>query len=690
MKPWALLILFSVPLVWSQVFSRNEHQNPSGQGQLTRPVEVANVCDLIPTQLKGIETPANSDAGLLWAQDYVGTELARRVVRGNAQARDVRMGTFDAEASLLFSPIDPTSFHTNFEGPIARPRYPHGTAVMSLTSSLPYVGASQRGKIVWFGYGSETSLESSFAAARPQIINASVGLIFNRLQEDSTRNLLRRLGEKLTSFANRSILVMASGNHFIEGEVAEKYDVVPAIKVGALSAWGSPTDFSEDGTDLTIYAPGADVALTAEGGPSSKSGTSFAAPLVAGALSNAVSFLPDLTTFQAKILLAESAVPLPISKHSKLHGAGMLNAYKLAKVAERLLGTPPEHLGAALHDARNYDFSRSAGEDLAQAQQLLKNAKKVSGEDGCAMQKKSLEKFRESFLLSSDGSDVFLKAAEALSKFYREAGLNKGAEFYESFLPGKLEPIIKKHLLAQSEDERIEALRYSTALENPGEVLFPLLKKSSSLSSRETTAAFFSAMEREDFLLKDIEGLLSDPSFPTDKLSAREVLWRMKTSAPKLFHYVVTEGVENNVPLGRTLLPLLDKKEILANVQSWLFKLSNSENEAMFSALVSCGDPSVVQQAIAIGVKHSDIKFRLFAAHYTGLYSDPSSRDTWISVARLLSDRPGVVDHAVESVRTLLRKIPEGSSIKLPKDIYQRINEKSHRFRDLMNRLQSE
>ena len=109
---------------------------------------------------------------------------------------------------------------------------------------------------------------------------------------------------------------------------------------------GLPSDFNSYADSVTIAAP-ADKDMRSYnflGEAKSFGGTSAAAPLVTGTLGGFTLLSGyHLNTGEIKHLLEKTAVPLPYLSRSHLLGSGMLNSYKMGKVALRLKQRCREH-----------------------------------------------------------------------------------------------------------------------------------------------------------------------------------------------------------------------------------------------------------------------------------------------------------------------------------------------------------
>lgn len=151
-----------------------------------------------------------------------------------------------------------------------------------------------------------------------QIINMSFGKEFspNKAEVDAAAKYAEAKGV---------LLVHAAGNDgkSLETEPSFPTPILPDgnvistwIEVGASSWKGAnelAANFSNYGkTRVDLFAPGADILSTVPGGTTAReSGTSMAAPVVAGVAALLMSYFPELTAADVKRLLLESARKLP-------------------------------------------------------------------------------------------------------------------------------------------------------------------------------------------------------------------------------------------------------------------------------------------------------------------------------------------------------------------------------------------
>ena len=137
-----------------------------------------------------------------------------------------------------------------------------------------------------------------------------------------------------------STMITGSGNdgRAVYSEKNKTAENQRAIVVAGLDMVGYPSNFTRYSSGVTISAP-ADYlrSYNFTGEADTFGGASGATPLVTGALGG-FSLLSNyfLGTHEARHLLTETAIPIPTLPKSHLVGAGMLNAYKMGRIALRL------------------------------------------------------------------------------------------------------------------------------------------------------------------------------------------------------------------------------------------------------------------------------------------------------------------------------------------------------------------
>jgi cell wall-associated protease len=165
--------------------------------------------------------------------------------------------------------------------------------------------------------------------------------------------------EAIKYAASKGVLMIhAAGNDKKNNDTDENYptnkfaNVSTWVEVGA-SAWGDDQDFVADfsnygKTTVHVFAPGKDIYSSVSGSQYEYlSGTSMAAPVVAGVAALLWSYYPNLTAEQVKDILMKSSVKYvgkKVNKPSEDGGSinfeelsisgGIVNAYEAVKMAE--------------------------------------------------------------------------------------------------------------------------------------------------------------------------------------------------------------------------------------------------------------------------------------------------------------------------------------------------------------------
>ncbi|GAB4162322.1 MAG: hypothetical protein Fur0021_36450 [Candidatus Promineifilaceae bacterium] len=136
-----------------------------------------------------------------------------------------------------------------------------------------------------------------------------------------------------------STLVAAAGN--IVPFVVHPAKFERVIAVSATNSDGEFDTFSSYGPELDLAAPGIDIRYaTPGGGYGIGSGTSYAAPRVAGTIALMVARNPDLTNAEIRQILRNTAVDLGDEGFDIYYGFGLLDAF--ATVEQAL--TPPDEI----------------------------------------------------------------------------------------------------------------------------------------------------------------------------------------------------------------------------------------------------------------------------------------------------------------------------------------------------------
>lgn len=133
----------------------------------------------------------------------------------------------------------------------------------------------------------------------------------------------------LYAYENNVPIIAAAGNE--PDAISYPGAYAETISVGASTPWGTLTGFTSRANRVDLIAPGTGVVATwwgEEGGDTwaSVSGTSFAAPMVAGTVALLRALDSTLSIEELRTLLQDSAIPLNDSDPEPGAGAGQLDA----------------------------------------------------------------------------------------------------------------------------------------------------------------------------------------------------------------------------------------------------------------------------------------------------------------------------------------------------------------------------
>ena len=374
-----------------------------------------------------------------WAQELIGADLARQFVYESTAASIVRIGTFEgvdldslplSSWGLGFVPCRYNrqscipNFASHFEDTFnLRTLLFHGTAVANIVAGSEPVGVSPRSQYVitgsleyrFGGVSVDWGTANDMVRAGVQIVAAS-----HEMNEPHMHDISRWLYE------HDVLVIQTPGNHYHADDQSyfrPKLQPSTNIVVGSLSPWGFLSSFSTASDQVEVTAPSDEYLTTFYNGAYHlMGGTSGAQPLVSGALANVISFLPGLTLVEARELLRRTAIPTADSRHGiPGSGSGMVNAYLLVRVADRLRPEWPLNSHRILNDISLYEFQSESDRTLDQARELLRS-------ENLCQRTRAVQLLRKALLLNSRNRD----ASRLLIQFYRSAGFTDNAVFVES------------------------------------------------------------------------------------------------------------------------------------------------------------------------------------------------------------------------------------------------------------------
>ena len=307
----------------------------------------------------------------------------------------------------------------------------HGMLVAHLLArKSPLPGISTRGKISLLSNADPLrNSDYSQYLALPGVINLSKDIYTDDLNA-------------LAPLSNKTLFVTSAGNDFpgksrnviLASRALEQEGMAKLIPVGAIDSDGVIRKSSVSNRSVAITAPGE--RLFSFDGKEKKEvrDTSAAAPFVSGVLADVRSILPQLTQDNAVQLLKGTAIKTATNEVSKLDGAGVVNHYKMLRVALRLAqdGYDGERMPDDL--AAYLDFSH----EVADLMDTFTDA---------------IEFFlnlRRAFFLDPNNNDLRIQLANA----YRLMGLEQQAVFYDAPTEAVLFPQVKEKF-----EKRVDRLK---------------------------------------------------------------------------------------------------------------------------------------------------------------------------------------------------------------------------------------
>ena len=194
--------------------------------------------------------------------------------------------------------------------------------------------------VVWASGGTVSGIPANAYPAR--VLNLSLG---------GSGACGTTMQNAINSARSRSaMLVIAAGNSNINASNASPANCAGVITVGATTRTGARTSSSNYGSIVDVAAPGADILSTLNAGSTvpgadsyvPKSGTSMAAPHVAGVAALMLAKNAALTPDQVESMLKSSARAFPVSPGTTTTiGAGIVDAKKAVDTA---MGSQPTAL----------------------------------------------------------------------------------------------------------------------------------------------------------------------------------------------------------------------------------------------------------------------------------------------------------------------------------------------------------
>ena len=309
------------------------------------------------------------DTRLAWAQPNYLYQLL-----GNSRTRGLAMHGLGPEAAMLpkglpilgqnarialiDSPVD--TAHPALAGADIRQLgslgttsgAPHGTAIAELlVGTGEFEGVVRGAQLVSIpafqptptpaqpaaGTSTTHRLMAAFQIAddtAPDVLNLSFGTLAKR--DEGVARMIDAL------YAKGVCIAAAAGNGGAESPVLFPASHPATIAVAAVDATEQPYPFGSRGSEVDIAAWGVDISAAVPGGRRAVSGTSFATPLVAGAMLRMPACSTQKRPANVRLALALDAKDLGESGQDPVFGAGLLRFGESALLSDTLKpGTAP-------------------------------------------------------------------------------------------------------------------------------------------------------------------------------------------------------------------------------------------------------------------------------------------------------------------------------------------------------------
>jgi hypothetical protein len=371
-------------------------------------------CELLQRNKLGNADPAG--LSLYWGQEYTGADLARQVLR--------RLGIHSDGIGIQNLDVTPQD---GDHGTLAS-HLIAGSTPMSLIPAEKSPVVSRFGDVA-FGKKKYSDLDSS----KTKIITTSV------YPSKNWQDGIQCLQDYFCAASEKkSVIVAASGNQggLVEPTYSPLAQAGVMTLIGSMASDGSPASYSNYGSEISILAPSGVEGIFSRGlaMPTQFVGTSASAPQVAAAL-HAFELVTQakIDLKQAKLLLENTALKTRSSLiQPRRHGAGLLNTYKITKVAEKIAEkckTYPDKTkcaAAALEQRDTYKFRRK---DTGTAESIFSDCfgrSRPRITPKCEEKKAALNFLRSEALLHGEG-----RLWQGISCIHSSVDLFKNAVFYQ-------------------------------------------------------------------------------------------------------------------------------------------------------------------------------------------------------------------------------------------------------------------
>jgi membrane-anchored mycosin MYCP len=267
-----------------------------------------------------LPAPEASDPSVPWAQQQLAPQRVWELTRGAGVTVAVVDTGVDASTPQLRGQVLAGVDITGKGGAADKDCYGHGTFVAGIIAAKPaegtgFAGVAPAAKILPIratapaADGSAGDLTAGALAAGIRAAVDGGATVVNVSASTSTPD--SALADAVRYAAAKDVVVVASAANGAQNGDPVTYPASyeSVLAVGAVDSAGQHAQFSQTGPYLDLVAPGVDVVSVGPGGPGQwqGSGTSYAAPFVAGTAALVRAYHPDLTAPQVMHRLEATA-----------------------------------------------------------------------------------------------------------------------------------------------------------------------------------------------------------------------------------------------------------------------------------------------------------------------------------------------------------------------------------------------
>ena len=295
---------------------------------------VADVVPKIPDTRQCLPPPLASADTVPWAQQLLAPQRTWSVTRGAGVTVGIVDTGVDGAAQQLSGRVLPgRDVRKPGNQPANTDCFGHGTFVAGIVGAAPangtmFAGVAPDATILPIRVADDATDTSAATLAQGIRVAVDGGARVVNVSASTSAKDADLEAAVAYAAAHDVVVVASAGNSAEQGNPTPypaAFDTV--IAVGAIDREGKRASFSDTGGYLDLAAPGVDVVSIGPGGPGQweASGTSYAAPFVAGVAALVRAYHPKLTAAQVKNRLQATADSPPANAPDTAFGWGTVN-----------------------------------------------------------------------------------------------------------------------------------------------------------------------------------------------------------------------------------------------------------------------------------------------------------------------------------------------------------------------------